>query len=75
MYITKITSQHRRDIRMRLKCGSCGNEEHNISGYDDAHFHSEEVPKMKCIKCGKNAKDNDNEVRIMCPKYQAWEAV
>lgn len=57
MKIKKITSQHRRDFKAIYICEHCGNEE-NGSGYDDANFHNNVIPKMKCHKCGKMADDN-----------------
>ena len=54
MKIEKITSQHRRDFQAVYKCEHCGHEEKG-SGYDDAHFHENVVPNMKCGKCGEKA--------------------
>jgi len=76
MYITDITSQTRRDIRINIKCGSCGHQELGVSGYDDTNFHVNVIPSMKCEKCGKTAKENKlGEEPIMSTKYKSSEVV
>ena len=57
MKIKEITSQHRRDFYAIYECEHCG---HTVkgSGYDDANFHQNVIPKKKCPKCGKIAPDN-----------------
>lgn len=57
MKIKKIISQHRRDFRAIYECDHCGHEQEG-SGYDDRNFHQSVIPKMKCDKCGKIAKDD-----------------
>lgn len=57
MRIKKIIRQYRRDFTAIYICESCGNEEEG-SGYDDAYFHNEVVPKKKCSKCKKTAGAN-----------------
>lgn len=66
MKIQKITSQFRRDFQAVYECEHCGHEKSG-SGYDDAHFHSEVIPKMKCDNCGKTAPD---DYRALTTKYQ-----
>ena len=66
MKIKEITSQHRRDFRADMICEHCGNIERNVSGYDDHFFHNDVIPKWKCEKCGKTAKEN---YRPLAPKY------
>ena len=57
MRIKEIKSQHRRDFTAIYECEHCGNIETG-SGYDDANFHNNVIPKMKCEKCGKTAGEN-----------------
>lgn len=66
MKIKEITSQNRRDFWATMECGHCGHIEKKVSGYDDAFFHSNVIPKMKCKKCNKIAPDN---YRPLAPKY------
>ena len=56
MRIKKILYQHRRDFRAVYVCPFCGYEKEG-SGYDDAYFHHNVIPEMKCDKCGKTEKD------------------
>lgn len=65
MKIKQITSQYRRDFQAVYICEHCGKEEKG-SGYDDAYFHSEVIPKMKCKSCKKIA---DNNYRPLTTKY------
>ena len=55
MKIKKFISQHRRDFTAIFICEHCNHEEKK-SGYDDEYFHSSVIPKMKCEKCGKEAR-------------------
>jgi len=57
MKIVKIKSQHRRDFLAVYKCEHCDNEEEG-RGYDDANFHNNVIPEMKCKECGKTAGDD-----------------
>ena len=52
MRIKQIVNQHRRDFTAIYECGYCGHE-HKGGGYDDAYFHQNVVPEMKCRECGK----------------------
>ena len=65
MKIKTIVSQYRRDFNAIYICEHCGAEEKG-SGYDDAYFHSEVIPKMKCKSCGKTADEN---YRPLTTKY------
>ena len=65
MKIKKITSQHRRDFCAVYVCEHCGHEI-NSTGYDDAYFHSNVIPKMTCKKCGKGKSD---DYRPLTTKY------
>jgi primosomal protein N' len=66
MKIKEITSQNRRDFYATMECEHCGHIEENVSGYDDAFFHKEVIPKMKCSVCKKTAPDN---YRPLTTKY------
>ena len=68
MRIKQILSQHRRDFRAVFVCPFCGHEEER-SGYDDANFHENVVPALKCEKCGKTEKSEDKMYRPLMPKY------
>ena len=50
MKIQQITSQHRRDFQAIYVCEHCGATK-NGSGYDDANFHNNVIPNMKCSVC------------------------
>lgn len=71
MKIKTITSQHRRDFHAVYECEHCGFTK-TASGYDDAYFHNEVVPKMECAKCGKMA---DTNYRPLTTRYAEGEQV
>ena len=66
MRIKQIHSQYRRDFRADYECEHCGFIQKNEYGYDDANFHQNVIPKMKCPKCGKTASD---DYRPLTTKY------
>ena len=72
MKIQKITSQHRRDFTAIMECEHCGSTEVNNYGYDDDYYHSNVIPQMKCVKCGKTASD---DYRPLATKYDQHEIV
>lgn len=57
MKIKTIERQHRRDFTAIYECEHCGREERG-RGYDDANFHRNVIPAMKCKGCGKTAGDD-----------------
>jgi ribosomal protein L37AE/L43A len=65
MRIKEIISQHRRDFEAIFECEHCGYTE-TKGGYDDANYHQNVIPKMKCSKCGKVAGEN---YRPLTTKY------
>lgn len=67
MKIQKIISQSRRDFTAIYECEHCKHE-YTSSGYDDANFHDNVIPKMKCPMCDKIAPD---DYRGLSPKYPA----
>ena len=72
MRIKEITSQNRRDFYAIMECEHCGNTVENVSGYDDAFFHANVIPKMKCKKCNKIAPNN---YRALSTKYNENEII
>jgi len=68
MKIKKITDQIRRDFRAIYECEHCGHVTQEQSGYDDANFHQNVIPNMKCEKCGLTAGD---DYRPLATKYPA----
>lgn len=70
MKIKEITYQHRRDFEALYECEHCGNVVEG-TGYDDAHFHQNVIPKMICEKCGKQAGENYRPLTTKYPEgYQ-----
>lgn len=67
MHIKKIISQHRRDFKAEFECEHCGHIETNW-GYDDANFHHNVIPNMKCKKCGKKADENYRALETKYPE-------
>lgn len=57
MKIQKIINQIRRDFLATYECQHCGFT-YDGTGYDDANFHQNVIPAMKCISCGKSAGDD-----------------
>lgn len=72
MKIQKITSQNRRDFSAIMECEHCGNTENNNSGYDDAFYHANVIPSMKCGGCGKTSGD---DYRPLTTKYGEREVI
>lgn len=72
MKIKEIKSQHRRDFIAIMECEHCGYEELNKYGYDDANYHNNVIPAMKCKECGELAPDN---YRPLATKYDEGVAV
>lgn len=60
MKIKEITWQNRRDFSAIYECEFCGHNRKG-TGYDDRYFHDNVIPNMKCGKCGKSTK-SENEV-------------
>ncbi len=67
MKIKTITDQHRRDFTAIYECEHCGHEKKG-HGYDDANFHENVIPAMKCDKCGEVA---PTEYRPLATKHPA----
>ena len=65
MKIEKIVSQHRRDFRAVYVCEHCGAEKEGY-GYDDANFHQNVIPGMKCPNCGLSS---PKDYRPLVTKY------
>ena len=71
MKIKTITDQNRRDFHAIYECEHCGHEAESY-GYDDANFHQNVIPKMKCKKCGLTAGD---DYRPLTTKYPEGQVV
>jgi len=71
MKIKTIESQNRRDFWAIYECEHCGATEKG-SGYDDAFYHQNVIPQMKCKSCGLSSGD---DYRPLQPKYAAHEVV
>jgi len=71
MKIKKIISQSRRDFRAIYECEHCGETIEGF-GYDDANFHQNVIPNMKCKKCDKKA---PVDYRPLATKYPEYEIV
>ena len=65
MKIKTITSQHRRDFEAIYECEHCAHT-YKTYGYDDANFHQNVIPGMKCPECKKSA---DIDYRPLTTKY------
>lgn len=72
MKIKEITGQFRRDFTAILICEHCENEEKLTTGYDDANYHQNVIPDMKCKKCRKKAPEN---YRPLTTKYAKNEII
>jgi len=70
MKIKTIINQHRQDFTAIYEC-HCGHKEEG-GGYDDAYFHNEVIPMVKCKKCGEVAGE---DYRPSTPKYAPHEVV
>jgi len=67
MKIKKKLSQHRRDFTAIYECEHCGETEKS-RGYDDANFHQNVIPEMKCKKCGKTADESYKPIGTRYPE-------
>ena len=68
MKIKEITSQSRRDFHAIYECEGCGHTSEGC-GYDDAFFHNEVIPSMRCNKCRKTSAECGKEYRPLTTKY------
>lgn len=69
MKIKQINYQNRRDFYADYECEGCGHVEKDARGYDDANFHNNVIPKMRCPACGKTSSDWGIEYRPLTTKY------
>ena len=68
MNIKKIVYQHRRDFKAIYECQGCGHECEG-GGYDDANFHENVIPSMRCPKCGESTETLKVDYRPLTTKY------
>lgn len=71
MKIKKIISQHRRDFTAEYECEHCGHIRTG-GGYDDANYHQNVIPCMKCPNCEETAPD---EYRPLATKHAESEVI
>ena len=71
MKIKTITEQRRRDFQAIYVCEHCGVEKVGL-GYDDANFHQNVIPAMKCTSCNKTSGD---DYRALTTKYPEGQTV
>lgn len=75
MKIKRIINQNRRDFYADYECEGCGFIEKHKSGYDDANFHHNVIPTMKCPNCGKSTYDLGVDYRPLETKYPEYMQV
>ena len=68
MRIKRILRQYRRDFWAIFRCEACGYECER-QGYDDANFHVNVIPQMKCPQCGKIEREIAPNYRPLTTKY------
>lgn len=73
MKIKEITSQNRRDFTAIIECDhtDCDGQD-TINGYDDAHYHQNVIPDIKCLKCKRTAPESHKPIGT---KYPEWRQV
>ena len=67
MKIKTILDQYRRDFFAIYECEHCGHEKKG-RGYDDANFHQNVIPQMKCPECDKVAGDDYRALETKYPE-------
>ena len=72
MYLKEKTQQHRRDFRGILHCEHCDHEQELTSGYDDANYHENVIPSIKCRQCGQVAPADGKRT---APSVPAWKVI
>lgn len=68
MKINKILYQYRRDFRAVYECEGCGHM-HEGRGYDDANFHENVIPSMRCPVCNKTGAECGADYRPLTTRY------
>lgn len=54
MFIDQMLAQSRFDFDAVMRCEHCGHRQMITTGYDDANYHYNVIPKMTCAACKKN---------------------
>jgi len=65
MRIDKILTQYRNDFTAILVCEHCGHERKLMTGYDDANYHRNVIPKMLCVACFKDRAGNTKAAKTL----------
>lgn len=68
MKIDKIIYQRRRDFSAVYICEGCGHTFKGF-GYDDANFHENVIPAMRCPVCMKTGAECGADYRPLTTKY------
>lgn len=69
MKLKSVEWQHRFDFEGTLRCEFCGHEQILKHGYDDANFHNNVIPAIKCAKCEKRTTE-ETLSKITDPGFQ-----
>ena len=69
MKIIKMLSQSRRDFSAEMTCEGCKHVQINNSGYDDANYHQNVIPNIKCKKCGESTVSLGKTIEPQATKY------
>jgi transcription elongation factor Elf1 len=68
MKIKNKTQQYRRDFDANLVCEHCGHEQKLLGAYDDAYFHNNVIPNIKCENCGQKAPEDYTPMETVYPE-------
>lgn len=68
MRLVNRTNSHRRDFTGHYKCEHCGHEQTKPS-YDDANFHTNVIPNIKCKGCHRTSEDKTPASAAIIPAH------
>lgn len=68
MKVKQIIDRSRRDFTAILECEFCGHEQNLYDGYDDANYHNNVIPAIKCGKCGQNNHESYKPLKPLYPE-------
>lgn len=64
MKIKRVTWSHRYDFSADMECEHCGHVEKLTTGYDDANYHENVIPKMVFPACKKDRSGEENKALV-----------